>query len=112
MSYYYICYAQPGRGRGRGSGRACTSPPCSVTGPRGLEAPIDGGTLFLLGSGLLYAVNRLRRKEEEFFYCCINLATYFPITSNSKFTVSLICMSLKVVFFIVYGIIATLKEFL
>ncbi len=55
-----VSYAQPGGGGGPGP---CTSPPCNPPNPPGL-APIDGGTLFLLGSGLLYGVNRLRRKEK------------------------------------------------
>jgi hypothetical protein len=54
-----VLYAQPGGGGGPGP---CTNPPCNPPNPPGL-APIDGGTLFLLGSGLIYGVSRLRRKE-------------------------------------------------
>ncbi|PHR73581.1 MAG: hypothetical protein COA67_02290 [Lutibacter sp.] len=52
-----VCYSQPGGGPG-----PCTTPPCNPPNPPGL--PIDGGAIFLLSSGLLYGVNRLRRKEE------------------------------------------------
>ena len=58
-----IGYAQPGNGNGGPPGGCPGGPPCTPPIPPGL-APIDGGTLFLLGSGLLYGVKRLRRKEE------------------------------------------------
>ena len=60
ISYAQPCPGGPPCGGGPGP---CTSPPCNPPNPPGL-APIDGGTLFLLGSGLLYGVNRLRRKEK------------------------------------------------
>ncbi|MCF6278975.1 MAG: hypothetical protein L3J14_01360 [Flavobacteriaceae bacterium] len=57
-SITFVSYAQgPGGGPG-----PCTSPPCNPPNPPGL--PIDGGAIFLLSSGLIYAINKLRRKEE------------------------------------------------
>ncbi len=41
----------------------CMTPPCSPPNPPGL-APIDGGVVFLLLSGLLLGVNSLRKKED------------------------------------------------
>ena len=54
----FVSYAQgPGGGPG-----PCTNPPCNPPNPPGL--PIDGGAIFLLSSGLIYAINKLRKKEE------------------------------------------------
>ena len=53
-------YAQgPPGGGGPGP---CTNPPCRPPNPPGL-APIDGGVLFLLVSGLALGVSSLRRKQ-------------------------------------------------
>ena len=52
-------YAQgPPGGGGPGP---CTTPPCNPPNPPGL-APIDGGVLFLLLSGLTLGVSSLRRE--------------------------------------------------
>ena len=59
VSYSQPCPGGPPCGGGPGP---CTNPPCNPPNPPGL-APIDGGTLFLLGSGLIYGVSILRRKE-------------------------------------------------
>ena len=47
-----------GPGGGPGPGGPGSGPP----NPVGL--PIDGGAIFLLSSGLIYAINKLRKKEE------------------------------------------------
>lgn len=38
----------------------CPNPPCGPPNPVGL--PIDGGILFLLSTGLVYAISKLRNK--------------------------------------------------
>ena len=49
------------QGPGGGPG-PCTSPPCNPPNPPGL-APIDGGLVFLIASGLILGVRDLRKKE-------------------------------------------------
>ena len=53
------CYAQGPPGGGPGP---CTTPPCGPPIPPGL-APIDGGVVFLLASGLLLGFVSLRRSK-------------------------------------------------
>lgn len=48
---------------GGGGPGPCTNPPCNPPNPPGL-APIDGGVVFLLVSGLLLGVSKLRKKED------------------------------------------------
>ena len=72
----------------------CIGPNCPA-GPPGL--PIDGGLGFLLFLGAAYGVKRLREKNSNFYFF-VNLLTYFPITSNSKFIISPIFKVLKFVF--------------
>jgi len=40
----------------------CMNPPCNPPNPPGL-APIDGGLVFLIASGLILGVRNLRKKE-------------------------------------------------
>lgn len=49
--------------------------------PPGL--PIDGGLPLLLASGVVYGIYSLKKKYN---YFSNSLATYLPITSNSKLT--------------------------
>lgn len=56
-----------GQGNGPPGGNGpgpCTSPPCNPPNPPGL-APIDGGVVFLLISGILLGVYSLRKKEKR-----------------------------------------------
>ena len=55
-------FAQGGPPGGGGPG-PCTNPPCRPPNPPGL-APIDGGVIFLLDSGLVLGVTSLRKKSK------------------------------------------------